>query len=225
MRLGLRLLLAPLLLLLAVRPGWAGCLGPGEPITGELRSIETRLPTGEPVRNFHLVLRHSICLGFGQGAGGAHRLSSVRSVQVVPWSAAEEQRFADNLGATLALSGRLGAPQSAGDTGDVLLFEPRIVTVHVRPGAAPSVKPAAPAIERHALAPAAPDADPKTLPPPAAAAAPPPIPAVPDLETQVRRFVVGTYLHLHRLDPYQIEALYWPHVDYFGWPQLPIRHV
>lgn len=228
MRLGPRLLLGTLALLVAVQPGWAACLGPGEPITGELRSVETRLPTGEPIRNLHLVLRRPICLGTGRRAGGAHRLASVRAVQVVPWSAAEQRRFSDHIGATLALTGRLGAPQTPGDTGDALLFEPRIVAVHVRPGGAPSRQPTTPAIERHALAPAVPSADPKTLKPPIAAAAPPappPKPAVPDLRTQVRRFVVETYLHLHRLDPYRIEALYWPQVDYFGWRQLPIRHV
>lgn len=222
MRAGRCLRFAPLALLLMPLPGWAACLAPGEPIVGELRAVETRLPTGEPIRNLHLVLPQQTCLGIGYGADGAHRLAAVRAVQVMPRSAAERRRYADHIGATLALAGRFGAPQGPADTGDALLFEPRIVTVQARPGGPPSAKPARPPVERHVRAPAVPYADPKTLPPTAAA---PPQPAVPDLRTQVHRFVVGTYLRLHRLDPYEIEAHYRPHVDYFGRPQLPVRLV
>ena len=186
MRIRWRLLPALLALVTVPLPAWAACLAPGEPVTGELRAIETRLPTGEPIRNFHLVLPHPTCLGIGYGADGAHRLAAVRSVQVVPWSDMERQRYAGHIGARLALTGRFGAPQSPGDTGDALLFEPRIVSVHAQPGSVPSAKPAVPPVDRHALAPPAREyADPKTLKPPAAAAPPayPPQPAVPDLRT------------------------------------------
>ena len=109
----------------AARSGAAGCLGDQSAVTGALRQVVTRRPsTRETIISHHLALPSPVCIRAHKGETIV-QLNGISDIQLLFEDTRVAKAAEDQLGLTLALTGRFEAPANDSFPGQVLLVRAR----------------------------------------------------------------------------------------------------
>ena len=218
--------------ILATTAADARCLASRRPIEGQLSVMRVMNDAGKPLKGYQIALANPSCADAKDLDGAPVRLNGVRTVQILPSSAAGEQKLDSLIGERIVIAGYLDAADPQRHTGDAVLANAWLVDVSsLAPGAGNGGSPAiraddglADGTEQAVAAPppakvtghtdiaiAAPDGSETPY-----VAPPPPDAERTALETRLSAFVTNFYLSGKNASPELLRALYAPRVAYFG---------